>query len=291
MVIVYCSDEHFVQHLLVSVVSLVHHQKNPEGLKIYVINGGLSSSSKELLAQFGKEHQLFLEVIEINESLYTDFMISQHASLANYYRISIPDALPSEVTRVLYLDCDILINGDLLPLWSTELTDNAIAAVPEFDNKRNIEMGLGNTRTFNSGVMLMNLEKWRKEGISAKVLDFISSNPDKIRFWDQDALNAVLLKDWIELPVRWNLMVDFIYRKKEIQDTEVLADIDNPAIIHFNQTFKPWHYQLRHPHKHLYRKFIKETPFRNYSPQDRSLTNIIRKTAALFLIVLRLKKH
>lgn len=290
MVVVYCSDENFVQHLLVSITSLHHHNKCEE-LIIYILDGGISKTSNALLKHFSEKAGFNLSFIEVDISLYENFLVDGHISRATYYRISIPDLLPVEHDKVLYLDCDIVVNDSIVDLWQHVMGDFAIAAVPEFDNIRNIEMGLGNTKTFNAGVLLLNLKKWRAQDLSSKVLIFIKENSEKIKFHDQDALNAVLVQDWLELPIKWNLTSKFIARRKGIINKELLNQIDQPAIIHFNESFKPWHYQLRHPKKYLYRKFLKKTPFKKYSPPDRTFINVIRKGAALLLISLRLKKQ
>jgi lipopolysaccharide biosynthesis glycosyltransferase len=288
MVIVYCSDEKFVQHLLIAIHSLRHHNKNEE-LVIYILDGGISIDSKKLLSDFSKTEGFELNFIEVDFSLYDGFLVNGHISRATYYRISIPELLPLSCNKVLYLDCDTIVNKNIRELWNRDLEGNAVAAVPEVDNYRNVEMGLGNTKTFNAGVLLLDLSKWRKEGLSKKVLNFIKENPHKIKYHDQDALNFILLNDWLELPIRWNLTSPFISRNHEILDEEMKRQINEPAIIHFSASFKPWHYQLRHPYKYLYTEYLKKSPFRNYRPPDKTIVNVIRKNAALFLIALNLK--
>jgi lipopolysaccharide biosynthesis glycosyltransferase len=290
MVVVYCSDENYVQHLFVSVSSLYYYNNSNE-LLIYILDGGISDKSKAIFKNFSESGGFKIIFVTVDISLFDNFLVDGHISRAAYYRISIPDLLPEEHKRALYLDCDIVLNENIDALWNQNLQGHAIAAVPEFDNQRNIEMGLGNTKTFNSGVLLLDLKKWRTEGIAGKVLDFIKKNPGKIKFHDQDALNAVLVNDWLQLPIKWNLTFKYIAKRNLIQDQELLKQIDKPAIIHFNESFKPWHFQLRHPYKYLYKRFLKKTPFKEYSPPDRNLRNILRKCAAIFLITLHLKKQ
>lgn len=290
MVVVYCSDENYAQHLFVSVTSLYYYNNSNE-LFIYVLDGGISEKSKTVFNNLAETEGFEIIFVAVDFSLFTNFLVDGHISRAAYYRISISDLLPVEHTRALYLDCDIVINENLNDIWIQDMQGHAIAAVPEYSNARNIEMGLGNTKTFNSGVLLLDLKKWRIEGIASKVLNFIKENPGKIKFHDQDALNAVLVNDWLELPIKWNLTFKYIAKRDCIHDEGLLQQIDKPAIIHFNESFKPWHFQLRHPYKNLYKKFLEQTPFKDYSPPDRNLINLLRKCAAIFLITLHLKKQ
>lgn len=290
MNVAYCSDENYVQHLVVSITSLSHHN-NCNELVVHVVDGGISDNSKIVLKGVAEMagFQIFFVVVDF--SLFDNFLVDGHITLATYYRIAIPNLLPINCEKVLYLDCDIIINGNLSDLWLQEINDFAIAAVPEYNNIRNVEMGLGDTKTFNAGVLLLNLKKWREEALSDKIFSFIKENPAKIKFHDQDALNAVFVNHWLELPIKWNLTFKYIAKRNIIQDKVLLKQIDKPAIIHFNESFKPWHFRLRHPYKYLYGKFLKKTPFKEYSPPDRNLINILRKCAAIFLITLHLKKQ
>jgi lipopolysaccharide biosynthesis glycosyltransferase len=288
MTVVFCVDENFVQHLLVALTSLCDH--NPTNiLEVYIVDGGVTEQSKKLLRGHSTKSGYQLKFIHIDTSLYSDFLVDGHISRATYYRISVPELLPAH-DKAMYLDCDIIINNSIEDLWTIDLGTNALAAAPERTNIRNREMGLGNTKTFNAGVLLLNLKKWREERLTAKVLRYIYENPDKIKFHDQDALNGVLVNDWLELPIKWNLTAPYVSPLEKVRDKEMLEQINNPAIVHFSESFKPWHYQLRHPYKHLYYKYLNNTEFKSYTPPDRTLINVLKKTASLTLIYLHLKK-
>ncbi len=87
-------------------------------------------------------------------------------------------------------------------LWQTNLEGNVIAAVEDAGFHDRLEkMGITkeNEKYFNSGMMLIDLVRWRAKSITQKVLDYINQNPEKLRFHDQDALNAILYNDWLHL--------------------------------------------------------------------------------------------
>ena len=125
---------------------------------------------------------------------------------------------------------------------------------------RRQELGLpAGTRYFNAGVLLMNLRKWRDEEIADRVLSFIRLHRARIVFEDQDALNAVLSGEWLELSACWNAQHPFFHPrlKREL----LLEEIKDPAVVHFSAGRKPWHWALEHPFKQDYRRYRQQTPW------------------------------
>src|SRR5690606_5620901 len=101
------------------------------------------------------------------------------------------------------------------------------------------------SKYFNAGVLIINLDKWRKDHLPAKILNFISKNPEKIVYEDQDALNYFLHDKCLLLHPKWNQT--HFFHVREYQDTcfnqEVFNEAKyNPSIIHFTAESKPWRY-------------------------------------------------
>jgi glycosyltransferase involved in cell wall biosynthesis len=110
--------------------------------------------------------------------------------------------------------------------------------------------------------MVMNLQLWRRESIHHKIIDFIAKNPDKIRLADQDGLNAFLYDKWLPLPPRWNQQ-PYLYKLiSPDKEPEFLEAIDNPGIIHFTGSVKPWHYADKHPMKKEYLHYLAMTEWK-----------------------------
>lgn len=289
MIIVFTADESFVQHFLVSLNSILSTNSS-ENLSIYLLHRNISEQSKCLINRNVADHYIIVHFVLVDMEVFKGLMISKHITIDAYFRLSIPDLLPANIHRVIYLDCDTITNASLEPLWNLNLEGKAFAAVPDMNNIRNLEMGLGDTPTFNSGVMVIDVDKWRQERISRKLFKFLAEFPEKIKFHDQDALNEVLLDDILELPVKWNLTTPYI-RIAEGQKKASYDPLHTPAIIHFNGDVKPWHYRLRHPYKDYYYKYLSLTPFSAHIPDDRNLNNILRKYLALFFILIRIKNN
>ena len=118
---------------------------------------------------------------------------------------------------------------------------------------------------FNSGLMVMDLEKWREEKITEQVLGFIENNPEKLRFHDQDALNAILHDRWLELDPRWNAQTYMMLQ--EVEHPTIQGQLkwdearESPAVIHFCGHAKPWNVDSNHPFKENYFDIREKTFF------------------------------
>lgn len=287
------SDKNFCQHLGVTITSVASNFKAKDkfALSFHILDGGIDTVGRQhIINLLSPLHQVKFYKLDLTKFAF--LKTDRHVSNAVYYRLYLPILLKSEISKILYLDSDIIVNQDISELWSVDINDKILGGIPELFNARNIEMGLPpDSKTLNSGVLLINLNKWRESQLTNKLLDFIKKNPHKIKFWDQDAINAVLCNQWEELPIKWNLTCDYIYNKRKIKNSEISLSITNPSIVHFNQSFKPWHYKLRHPYKNLYYKYLKMTPWKDYRPPDKNIPNLIRKMIGTIMVYLGMKTH
>ena len=126
------------------------------------------------------------------------------------------DILPKELDRVLYLDCDLIVCKSIRSLWNTDISSNSVGAVYDggTDDMRTYNRLKYDIRYgyYNAGVLLVNLSYWREHYISDKLLDFISQYPERLLYWDQDALNSILIQSAKILPVEYN-MLDALYKR------------------------------------------------------------------------------
>ena len=169
-----------------------------------------------------------------------------HISQAMYMRLLLPHLLPPEVERVLYVDSDTLCVGPLDALWGTELDGAVVAAARDPYTRRLSDNGalpgITDTRLrldprqpyFNSGVLLIDTDAWRRAGVTDVAFDFIERHADVARYPDQDALNYALYDRWLRLPRRWNYTMP--YRL----ETAMGGNISDARIIHFVGPEKPW---------------------------------------------------
>jgi lipopolysaccharide biosynthesis glycosyltransferase len=245
----------------------------------HLIATGIADRDKEAITGYIQEHNSSVDFYELDQSLLNGVVMphtEQRYTIANLYRLYFPMLIDPAIKKLLYIDTDIVVVGDLLSLYSMDISNVAFGAV--VDPVSEIRMDLGITRAgeyFNSGVLLINMDRWKEYKISEQALQFINTYPEKCRYVDQCALNAVAIGKWQKLDSRFNLMgqlvPDLVKRKYAIY----LAD---KVIIHFNIR-KPWDPFCQMRLKYLYNHYFKLSPQKDkrlVAKFDTSIVNIGR---------------
>ncbi len=261
------TDEHYMQHAGVMLASLFAHHAGVV-FRVHLVSNAVHHADYRKLQALvtGAGHQLRPATLDAGRLAH--LKLSAHATTAVYYRLLIPELLDGSITKVLYLDCDLIVKDNLLPLWETPLTDYPVAAVaePHFAGHQALGLPAG-APYFNSGVMLINLPVWREKAVSQRAIAFLQQHPDKIEAWDQDALNVVLAGHWLSLHPRWNQQTIHFEPHKHsfpLDGQTLKACLMQPAIIHYTAKFKPWQYWCEHPRKAEYYRYLRLTPWKNF---------------------------
>jgi lipopolysaccharide biosynthesis glycosyltransferase len=275
-------------YLLPATVTIFSLLKNHPGreFKIYLIIAESNPIWMKPLTDMVKKMGSEVIVKSVNLGLLSDVKLNKHFTLATYFRLFAANLI--EEPKALYLDSDILINGDLTELWETDLGDYPIAAVEDFmiDDFHRLDLS-SDTGYFNSGVMVLQLNEWRKLDLGSTTMDYITEFPEKIIYADQCGLNAVLQGNWYHLPPKWN------YQSHEIQDSEFILNksyfsknhwneaLNQPKIIHFTGLPKPWNLGGNHPYKSLYWHYLRQSPLSRKLPLNFTLTNLLKANVPL----------
>lgn len=237
--IFFACDDNYIPFLGVTLESIRANSALNRDYEIHILNSGLKEenitsissafSSKNFKINF---HNISQELEEFNERLHT----RDYYSKSTYYRLFIPTLFPS-LKKALYLDCDIVLRGDVAKLYDIELEDNLVAGVHDsfVDTHEAMKMYVENrvgvkpyTNYFNAGVLLMNLTELRKFNFKDKFLNLLSSVKFNVA-QDQDYLNA-LCKDRVKkIDWTWN----FMPLENTVKDDKI-------QLIHFNLDYKPW---------------------------------------------------
>ena len=261
MNVVFAADRGYLQHLAVALASLL---ANNSGMNIYIINNDIAADDWKKLEKLFTGKDSTLINAKIDDRQIENLITTCHFTKANYYRLFIPEIVRED--RALYLDADIVVNRRIDDLYNADISNTFLAAVDNMDiyNHHDLEME-SSAKYFNSGVMLINLECWRANNVKEKVIEFISRKPEVIRFVDQDGLNSVINGNWLELHPKYNLHTRLLYIEHS-PDSPVINAIDNPVIIHYTGSSKPWHFKNVHPFKHHYWKYLRKTPYKYFIP-------------------------
>ncbi len=264
--IIFSSDNNYAQHLGVAICSLFENN-NAKKITIYVIDGGINDENLKKLSAIEDRYNFKINYLHANKDVFKKAYLSNYLTEAAYYRISIGELLPDNIDRVLYLDCDVIIKGNIESIFLQTFDNHIVLAGNDPGIYEYKHLSIKSRRDyFNSGVMYIDLKKWRNEKIGQKCIEFINKNPEKIILHDQDVLNAALINKWKRLHPKYNVLSDFYdHRGADIfTKTEILEATQNPVILHFNTFKKPWDFLCHHPMKSEYRKYLSFTPWANY---------------------------
>lgn len=245
--VIFATNNSYFVPCLVAIKSLIHHANPKKNYAIFVLHSNLSQENIEMLEQLNLPNILVktvrtdIEKLISQRSLYT----CAHYSQEMYYRLLIPE-LFNNFTKVIYLDCDIVLTRDIAELYNTKIGHNILGAVinPVFQSKDYVEntLNVPQEKYFNSGVLIINNEKFKKVHILEKCMELLSKY-DKLRYPDQDLLNMACLGNVYYLNPKWNFQ--WFLRIQHINFPEYccyeyLTAEKEPYIIHYSSNIKPW---------------------------------------------------
>ncbi|WP_414578956.1 glycosyltransferase family 8 protein [Anabaena sp. CCY 9402-a] len=268
--LVCAADDNFSMPLAATTRSVVAHLTSEQHLALYIIDGGISRVNKNRIIQNLQSEQVSITWLKVKKSKFKNLQTSSAITIAAYYRILIPELLPPEINKAIYIDSDVIVRTSLQELWNIDICDNYLLAVPDMgapyvSSPRGLinyqELGISpDCKYFNSGVLVMNLKKWRKEATSQKIFEYLDKYKNYIRWHDQDAMNAILAGQWETIDSRWNQM-PYLFRYQSWQDSPYSEEeynnlVNHPFIIHFSSHEKPWHDNCNHPEKHLFFEYL-----------------------------------
>ena len=244
-----CVDNNYLPQAGVAVFSLAEHNLNVN-IDIHLASSGCDTTLATSVFQqtLNLHPKCSITYIDIPESLLSDLATTAHLSKAVYTRVIAGRLVGPNYQRVIYIDADILICGDILALWQTPLDGAVAAAVREPFNTCLAEIGFTPAEFyFNSGVLLIDLVRWREEDCEARLVDYLYENAD-LPWMDQDALNIVLRGRIKPLGIEWNYQprcADVPAAFIGVGEREYWSLRTAPKIIHFTTSLKPWNAAYR----------------------------------------------
>jgi len=260
----------YVAHSAAMLHSVLVHGA-PLAVRVHYLHSPrLTARERDLLAGMVRGLGGGIDFHSIADERVADLPSHPAFTPAMWHRILLPELLPG-VDRVLYLDVDTIAVDALAPLWATELGGHPVAAVTnvlQHDHRdRPASIGLAGPEVyFNSGVLLMNLERMRRDETTAALRAVALQRGAQLAWPDQDALNLVLGEQRVALHPRWNCM-NSVYA---FDSSEAVFGregreqaIARPAIRHFEGpgANKPWHEDCRQPLRERYLEHRAATPW------------------------------
>jgi lipopolysaccharide biosynthesis glycosyltransferase len=237
--IFFAVDDNYAPYLAVAMRSLIDNASPDYQYNIYVLIDKLSSESCANLCAMAKDN-VRVETVDVRAKLdaLSDMLhLRDYYTKTTYFRFFIPALFP-QYDRGIYLDCDIVVKGDISLLYNAPLGNNILAAAPEevmgmvdvFGTYVEAVLDIPRGEYFSAGILLMNLDKMRRVALEEQFVDLLGRRTFRVT-QDQDYLNVLCRGDFLMLDSGWN--------KTACYD----APVDTPVnIIHYKINWKPWHY-------------------------------------------------
>lgn len=270
MHIVFCLDNYYIPYCATTIASIIDNNQ-AERITFHLFVDEITDANRVMMQEwFVKQDGKDILFYDLSEDDFKDFPVGNaYINLTTYFRLVIQDKLP-DIDKVIYLDCDTIVNGSLKELWNTEMGDYAVAGVRD---RVNDSIRLYNRLRYpmhdgyvNAGVLFINLKKWREFHVFDRAKEIAKAMPEALKNHDQDIINILFHDNKLMLPFRYNLLEYYLYVEEWLYldrkyYPEIIDACKNPVIIHFCMPQKPWHYECINPFKDLYHKYRKMTPW------------------------------
>lgn len=237
--IFFSTDDNYIPYLDVAVSSLIANASRDYSYRIIVLNTGLRSDNIAKVKQ-NERPGFAIDFIDISkriEKIRSHFKNIYHFSIVTYYRLFIASLFP-QYDKILYLDCDIVVLGDVAELYHTDLGQNILGAVTdqyvcstrEFRLYAEQAIGVDPDTYFNAGILVISLDQFRKNRIEQKFIRLITEYDFDLLDPDQAYLNYLCFGKTHMLPNGWN------------KEPMALPCEGKKNIVHYALYKKPWQY-------------------------------------------------
>ncbi|GLC82443.1 glycosyltransferase family 8 protein [Lacrimispora brassicae] len=277
MNVVYASNDNYARHLAVSLYSLLEHNREEQDIHVFILSMGLSKETEERLKSVASRFRRKLTIMELGDikERFSYEVDTGGFDLSIMARLFVGEVLPEETSRVLYLDCDTVVLSSLKKLWETDLKSFLLGAVMEPTIYPAIKEEIGllpSEPYYNSGVLLIDMKRWKEENAQKMLLDFYCSKGGKLFAGDQDTINGALKGRIRPLSPRYNFFTNYRYYRYShlVRLSPVYGRLTekgfkeikkHPAILHFMGDERPWKEGNLNHYRRAYDHYLSLTPW------------------------------
>lgn len=232
--IVLATDKNYINYLEVVLKSLIHHNEN---VSVYVLNtGDIDNEWLGRLAPYFERKNSSLELVTLNKNILNDFGDNGYISKSTYLRYYISHLFSlSSSPYWIYLDCDIVVNGNITePFDYIDFNSCSVAAIEDSYVKSLKNHPFVFDNYFNAGVIYFHTHKFNQND-SDNLVKLTTDLRKVLIFGDQDVLNIYFKDKWVNLDKKYN------YQSRNVVDDLRNGVASNyiPHIFHFTGGTKP----------------------------------------------------
>ena len=243
MHIVLCFDDNFWAPAYATMRSVCIASHRPTDLDFHLFHSGLSEAHRRDLdaieTEYGARlHDHDLDAIDVYKTMGEKGRYLERLTSVIYARLMLDEILPEDITRVLYMDCDMYVRAPIEELFEMDLEGKSIAAVREpwshlivggRDLRNNLDLFDLADLYFNSGLIVIDRARWKAAGVVARFEAMIADGTMDRLYYDQDVLNLIFHDDWKRLDQMWNVI-----------NPRGPHEAFDPKLLHYTGPRKPW---------------------------------------------------
>lgn len=284
MNVAYSTSDLYSELAATSIASLLENSKDVDEINIYIIDIGISEKHRQDLLDLATTYGRYLEFLEdlnVEDIVHTKINVGRW-HISTFSRLFLLHVLPEGLDKVIYIDCDMIIRHSLKTLWEMDMEGAWCMSVDDCRGKmyrKDIGIPVSSIYT-NNGLMIIDLEAWRRNDVENKFVDFINEYHGDITYMDQGVLNGVFqpLEKVKLLPISYNAQTvcyDLGYDGLQACRKPVWAytreefekGITDPTVVHFTTCFmsgtRPWFKVDHHPYRKEFLKYRSLTAWRD----------------------------
>lgn len=256
MNVIYASNNNYAQYLGISMLSLMENNQELERITIYILDQNIYEENRNEFLKMAEKYNrelVFINIEDFEKLIPFEFDASGYNPIT-LSRLFLCSYLPSGLERILYLDCDTIVSGSIAEFENLSFEGNYVAAVPELYMPAQKKALIGHAKKetyYNAGVLLVNMDLWRKSHIETEFIEYYRSMNGKLLYNDQDIINHCCKGKIKKLSHAYNLSTNLYYFHrffvKKLQPAYDISSVNeytkilkSPSIIHYMGDERPW---------------------------------------------------
>ncbi|MGK6353276.1 glycosyltransferase family 8 protein [Parapedobacter sp. DT-150] len=263
-IVVVC-DDYYAILLAAFLKSVEINHRSEEIIDVFIIDDSISKLNFNRIVNSLNTSKLILHWIRMEEAIPNDInlpFINNAYPLNILVRLFIPHFIPAHIKKIIYFDVDMIMLDDIINLWNIDIKDKIIGAVS--DTIGPIEKTIGNgienykelglnpdAKYFNSGLLVIDVERWKANNITENTLKIISTNKKYAALSDQYGLNVALAERWFEIDPSWSCFS--------------VNDDPDPSLVHYFYR-KPIYKSYSFNYKDEFYSYLNQTEWKGFKP-------------------------
>ena len=245
--IAFCIDNNYILNAYVSIISILENKNYNTYISFYIlISKDFHEENINLILSLYEQYDLFNITFYRMDDRFDKVKMYRYITKSDYFKLSLGEYL-SNLNKIIYLDCDVIVYKDLVNLYEHNFNDYLLLALPTvyIGNKL-----ISKDIYYNGGVLLLNLKKMREIEFNKKVLEILDNGfTDTYNRWNDQAILNKFFYEYIgNLEPEYNSKLDlfamnsryYINKNDYFNLTHLIYSEKYPSIYHFTGEYKPF---------------------------------------------------